>query len=72
MPTTTKSADPCGKCSRPMPTERRHVPKGEALRVHINGVTMEKFYFGHEADLNFCVRCKTYTFPPREEAGQSP
>ena len=62
----------CGKCSKPMPTERQTLKKGAVVRFHFHGVTMPEFHIGYDMDLNFCVRCSTYTVPPKPEPTLAP
>lgn len=52
----------CGKCSKPMPTTIEKVARGSTIPLYMNGATMKSFFVNAgDMELQFCVRCKTYT-----------
>lgn len=61
-PRPQKAGGNCGKCSKAMPTTKVTVAHGSTIRFHMNGITMSKFFVNAgDLDLQFCVRCQTYT-----------
>lgn len=65
---SSKVGGNCGRCSKPMPTTIQKVEKGSTIRFFMNGAAMDSFFVGAgDLDLQFCVRCKTYTLPVQSQ-----
>lgn len=66
------SGGDCGRCKKPMPTERRTLKRGDVVRFFCQGSLQPKFFIGIESmEVNYCVRCSTYTPIPIPATVQS-